>query len=84
MEKYKELLFLKELNGVGPVRINKFYLPLLSGETDLEALVAIAKESEKKVDDANIEKALKVSETLFERHSKAEGIRIVTALDESV
>ena len=82
MNKYRELLFLKELNGVGTVRINKFYLPFLSGGSDLDALAAIAKESEKKVDDANIERALKVSEMLFESHSKAEGTRIVTALDE--
>ena len=47
--KYKELLFIKELNGVGPVRINTFYLPLLQQGADIEQLKQIALENEKKV-----------------------------------
>ena len=43
MDKYRELLFLKELNGVGPVRINKFYVPVLLKGTGLDDLISIVK-----------------------------------------
>ncbi len=81
MNKYRELLFLKELNGVGPVRINKFYVPMLSDGTGFDDLVSIVKENEKKADDTNIENAIKTSESLFKRYSQNKDIQIVTVID---
>ena len=36
MNNYRELIFLKELNGVGPARINKVYIPLLLNGIELK------------------------------------------------
>ena len=54
MNKYKELLFLKGIKGVGPVRINKFYVPLLQSGLDFDGLVKTVKDNEKKTDEAKM------------------------------
>lgn len=82
MNKYKELSFLQELPGVGPAKINKFYVPLLKSGTGLDALIKIVKTKESKADDKSIEKALKTSDELFSRNASRNDIRIITILDE--
>ena len=80
--KYKELLFIKELNGVGPVRINTFYLPLLQQGADIEQLKQIALENEKKVDDENIAAAFKKAEEIYAQVINREDMRVCTILDD--
>ena len=82
MNNYKELLFLKELNGVGPARINRFYVPKLSKNMDIVALITIVKENESKVDDSNIDSALQKADLLYDTYSKRDDMRIITILDD--
>lgn len=82
MDKYRELLFLKELNGVGPVRINKFYVPLLQNGMDIDLLVKTVRDNEKKADEENIRNALSVSEAVYNKMTSIPDIKIVTITDD--
>ena len=82
MDKYRELIFLKELNGVGPVRINKFYVPFLQNGMDIDGLVKTVRDNEKKADEENIRNALSVSEDVYNRMTSLPDIRVVTIMDD--
>lgn len=83
MEKLEELLFLRELSGVGPARINKFYLPELRQGADLNGIATIAVESEKKVSLDDIEHAKKKAKNISEKLRELKDISIVTIMDKN-
>ena len=78
-----ELLFLKELSGVGPARINKFYLPELSQGMDFEELVKFANENEKKLSSDDIENAVKKAKNTYENLLDRNDICILTIMDKN-
>lgn len=82
MKAYKELLFLSKLNGVGPARINKFYMNYLKRNMDITALQSIARENEKKVDEQNIAAATAYAESTYLMMVGRKDITILTVLDE--
>lgn len=81
MEKLTELLFLKELSGVGPARINKFYLPELRQGVELNELAKIASENEKKASSDDIEQAISKAKSIADKLNGYRDISIVTILD---
>lgn len=83
MEKLVELLFLRELSGVGPARINKFYLPELRLGMDFEGLVKFASENEKKVSPGDIANAEEKAKSIYENISAKSDVNIVTIMDKN-
>ena len=81
MNNYRELIFLKELNGVGPARINKIYIPLLLNGIELDSLISFVRENEVKVDDNNIQEALSRSDNMVKTVGGRSDIGIITILD---
>lgn len=81
MYKYRELLFLKKINGVGNAKINKTYLPLLQTVTGFEELVSYVRKNETKADALNIRNAIEQSEVEVEVHTQRTDIKVTTILD---
>ena len=81
MNKYKELLFLKGIKGVGPVRINRFYVPLLQNGLDFDGLIKTVKDNEKKTDEASINSSISSAETVYNRMNSIPDIQIITIMD---
>lgn len=78
-----ELLFLRELSGVGPARINKFYLPELRQGMDFDELVKYANENEKKVSYDDIENAVIKAKSTYEKLLDRDDICILTIMDKN-
>lgn len=78
-----ELLFLRELSGVGPARINKFYLPELRQGMDFDELVKYANENEKKVSYDDIENAVIKAKRTYEKLLDRDDICILTVMDKN-
>lgn len=83
MDKLVELLFLRELSGVGPARINKFYLPELRQGMDFDELVKYANENEKKVSYDDIENAVIKAKRTYEKLLDRDDICILTVMDKN-
>lgn len=83
MEKLTELLFLRELSGVGPARINKFYLPELRQGMDFDGLIKYASENEKKATPGDIDSASEKAKRICQKLVNGNGINIVTIMDKN-
>lgn len=83
MEKLRELLFLRELSGVGPARINKFYLPEFRQGLEFDGLVKLASENEKKVTQYDIDIAVEKANSIYQELVKLNDISIVTIMDKN-
>lgn len=81
MRKIEEILFLKELPGVGPARISKFYIPELNMGMEFDELVKFASENEKKVNPEVLEYAIDKAKNNAKKLRAIEGINIITILD---
>lgn len=81
MDKLLELLFLRELSGVGPVRINKFYIPELRQGIDFEELTKLAQENEKKSTPDDIHIASTKAISIYQDLVSKSDVNIVTILD---
>lgn len=65
MKKYKELLFLKELKGIGTTSINKKYASLLNNISDINELIDLVLKQNNKISSEDIEEAKKIAEEKF-------------------
>ncbi len=81
MDKLCELIFLKELSGVGPARINKFYLPELKQGMDLTELTEFVQENEQKLSSDDISTAYDKAQRITEQLVDKNDIGIVTVAD---
>ncbi len=81
MKNFSELLFLKELSGVGPARIIKHYLPELKQGMEMEDLVLFAKESESRRTAEDISNAYEKAIHIVEQYERESDVRIVTITD---
>lgn len=82
MKAFKELLFLSKLNGVGPVRINKFYLQYLKQNIEFDELCKIVLENEKKVDSSNVLTAIEYSNSTYKMIENRKDVIVLTVLDD--
>lgn len=82
MNKFKELLFLKNIKGLGKVKINKNYLALLDDESDLDDLIATI-EFKFKIPLENLENAKRKAEEIYENVVSNPEIDVITIFDEN-
>lgn len=81
MDKLGALLFLKELSGVGPARINKFYLPELKQGMDLNELVDFVQHNESKLSPEAISTAYDNAQRTMGHILSMDNVGIVTVAD---
>lgn len=81
MKNFTELIFLKELSGVGPARIIKHYLPKLKQGMEMEDLVLFAKESESRLIPEDISNAYDKAMYIVEQYERDSDVRVVTITD---
>lgn len=79
MNKFKELLFLKNIKGLGNVKINKNYLGLLDEYSDLDDLISEI-EYKFNIPLDNLENAKVKAEKLFEEIINDIQINVITIL----
>ena len=82
MNKLKELLFLKNIKGLGKVKINKNYLSLLNELSDLDDLIATM-EYEYNIPLDNLEQAKQKAETKYENIINDSDITVITVFDDN-
>ena len=82
MNKFKELLFLKNIKGLGNVKINKNYLGLLDEYSDLDDLISEI-EYKFNIPLDNLENAKVKAEKLFEEIINDIQINVITIFDEN-
>ncbi len=81
MDKLSELVFLKELKGIGPARINKFYLPELKQGMELSELTEYVRANELKLTPESISTALDYAKRMTEKLLNSYDVGIVTIAD---
>lgn len=81
MNKFKELLFLKNIKGLGNTKINKNYLTLLDEYSDLDDLITEIEYRFKTPLD-NLENAKTKAEKLYDEITNDSEIHIITVFDE--
>ena len=81
MNKLKEILFLKSITGVGNGRINKFYLPILHDNNDMDLLKEAVLSNEKKAGLSDVNHAIESANMAFDMFSKATDYNIYTVMD---
>ena len=82
MNKFKELLFLKNIKGLGNAKINKNYLTLLDEYSDLDDLITEI-EYRFKTHLDNLENAKDKAEKLYDEITNDSEIHIITVFDEN-
>ena len=80
MNKFKELLFLKNINGLGKVKINKNYLHLLNEFSDLDDLIS-EMEFKFKFEYDKLENAKIKAEETYEKVINNPKIQVITIFD---
>lgn len=81
MKRFKEIVFLKGLKGVGKARIYKFYKEILESDASLEKIVEYVKENEGKLSKEEINTSYLNSLSLDE-YVKKHNITALTFLDD--
>lgn len=81
MNKLKEILFLKSITGVGNSRINKFYLPILNDNNDIDQLKEVVLSNEKKAGLSDVNHAIESANTVYDTLSKATDYNVYTIMD---
>ena len=81
MNKFKQLLFLKNIKGLGNAKINKNYLYLLDEYDDLDDLISEI-EYKFKTPLENLENAKKNAEILYDKIINDSEIQVITLFDE--
>ncbi|MDO5859859.1 DNA-processing protein DprA [Methanobrevibacter sp.] len=82
INKFKELLFLKNIKGLGNAKINKNYLGLLDEYSDLDDLITEI-EYRFKISLENLENAKVKAEKLYDEITDDPEIHIITVFDEN-
>lgn len=82
MEKFKEILFLKNLKRVGNSAINGKYNKILTESNDLNDLFLKIKQNEDKFSDEDLQKAKDNAEEIFEQVVNSE-VNVITVFDEN-
>ncbi len=82
MNNLSELLFLKELHGIGPAKIIKQYLPELIQGMELDELVKFVYKNETKYTPEDISDAYNKAVNTVEQYDSESDIKIVTITDE--
>ena len=82
MKKFKEILFLKNLKGVGTVSINNKYRDILIQSDDVDELILKIKNLNSKLENKDFEKAKKKTEEIFDYVVNSD-IHVITIFDES-
>lgn len=83
MNKFKELLFLKQLKGIGNTTINKKYIPLLNGLHGFEELVDLVSEREKKLTPEEIDEACESAKEKYNHIINMADVVVVTVFDDN-
>lgn len=81
MEKFRELLFLKNLKGIGKKKIYTKYWDVLKTVQDIEELKNIVRHKETKLSKADIEDGLLKSEKIYNSVINDKDIDIITVFD---
>lgn len=82
MNKFKELLFLKNIKGLGNSKINKNYVDLLDEYEDLDDLITEI-EYRFKIPLTNLETARKKAEVIYDKVIDHSDISIITLFDDN-
>ena len=75
-------MFLRKLKGFGPVKINSEYLPRLTDIDNVDRLADYVARREGKLSDAEIEKALQESQSIYDRVAKDIRVKVITVFDD--
>ena len=81
MEKFKELLMLKSLKGIGKARIYSKYAHLLAQNYALDDLMDIVLSNENKLTEDDWKAAVAASETIINRTSEIPDCTVITVFD---
>lgn len=81
MKRFKEIVFLKGLKGVGKARIYKFYKEILETDATLEEIVEYARKNEGKLSKEDIDTSY-INSLSFDEYVKKHNINAITFLDE--
>ena len=81
MKRFKEIVFLKGLKGVGKARIHKFYKEILESDASLEEIVEYARENEGKLSKEDIDTSY-INSLSLDEYVKKHKINAITFLDE--
>ncbi len=82
MKKFKELLFLKNLKGIGKATIYRRYWDALQKTESEKELVDIVRERESGISESDILKAMEVADKIYALVSKDPELQVITVLDE--
>ncbi|MCR5704776.1 MAG: DNA-protecting protein DprA [Eubacterium sp.] len=82
MNKFRELLFLKKIKGLGKTTISKKYLSELERISNIDDLVEMVKLTENKVSSNEIDFALKTSEKIYNDIINDSDIKVITVFDD--
>lgn len=81
MIKYRELLFLKNMKGIGITTINKKYVPFLKDVDTLEECIKMVLKNEPKISRDDIELAKQKSQQQYERILESADVEVITIFD---
>lgn len=82
MNKLLELLFFKQLKGIGNVAINKRYAHLIEKTKTLEECIKLVEENETKISLSDIEAAKKIAEQKYKNLIDTLDLNIITIFDD--
>ena len=82
MKKFMELLFLKNIKGLGNATINKKYIQLLEKTNSFEECVELVYENEQNLTSIDIEKAVNVAKKKYDDIFNDLEISVITVFDE--
>ncbi len=82
MKKYKELLILKNLRGIGKATIYKRYWDVLEKIDHSDELIDIVRERETGISDSDIQEAIDKAEKTFSLVNRDPDLKIITVFDE--
>jgi hypothetical protein len=81
MKKYMELLFLKQLKGLGNSTINKRYIPLLDTVDGIDECIKLVEKIEQKYSNHEIENAKNIAEEKYKKNDDDLTVIIITIFD---
>lgn len=82
MNKFLELLFLKQLKGIGNVAINKKYAPLLKDKDGIDECVKLVEDTETKLSSLDIQMARETAEKKYREIFDTFEIEVITIFDD--
>lgn len=83
MKKFMELLFLKQLKGIGNTTINRKYLSVLEKMDTLDELVDFVREQENKLTSEDINEACEIAHKKYNHIINMKDVTVITVLDDN-